>query len=289
LFGLTFQPTNGNGSLESRELDDDSFTWRLTARYAPTPNTSFYANYARGRRPEVLSALPPATPFGAARFNVVDAETVDSFEVGARTQQGGLLLDGALFYYRYDNFQTTEQIGTIFITTNAGEATAYGFEGQMRWRASRNATFFATYAWNHSRLTTGVRDGNRFRLSPDHTISLGASFGVDVGPGRLSFVPSVTYQSRIFFDDDNDLPALQQPPNALVPDNIQDEVQGGYALVNARLGYTFGERFTIEAFVSNLLDEDYIKDAGNTGNAAGLPTFIGGEPRMYGVQASVRF
>jgi len=289
LFGLTFQPTNNNGSVESQDLDDSSFTWRLTARYAPTPNTSFYANYARGRRPEVLSALPPATPFGAARFNVVDAETVDSFEVGARTQQSGLMLDGALFYYRYDNFQTTEQIGTIFVTTNAGEAEAYGFEGQMRWRASRNATLFATYAWNHSRLTTGVRDGNRFRLSPDHTISLGASFGVDVGPGRLSFVPSVTYQSRIFFDDDNDLAALQQPPNALVPDNIQDEVQGGYALVNARLGYEFGGRFTIEAFVSNLFDVDYIKDAGNTGDAAGLPTFIGGEPRMYGVQASVRF
>jgi iron complex outermembrane receptor protein len=289
LFGLTFQPTNNNGSLESAELDDDSFTWRLTARYAPTPNTSIYANYARGRRPEVLSALPPAAPFGAARFNIVDAETVDSFEVGARTQQGGLMLDGALFYYRYDNFQTTEQVGTIFVATNAGEATAYGFEGQMRWRASPNATFFATYAWNHSRLTTGVRDGNRFRLSPDHTLSLGANFGVDVGPGRLSFVPSVTYQSRIFFDDDNDLPALQQPPNALVPDNIQDEVQDGYALVNARLGYTFNERFTIEAFVANLFDEDYIKDAGNTGNAAGLPTFIGGEPRMYGLQASVRF
>jgi iron complex outermembrane recepter protein len=289
LFGLTFQPTNGNGSLESAELDDDSFTWRLTARYTPSPNTSIYANYARGRRPEVLSALPPAAPFGPARFNLVDAETVDSFEVGARTQQGGLMLDGALFYYRYSNFQTTEQIGTIFITTNAGEATAYGFEGQVRWRASRNATLFATYAWNHSRLTTGVRDGNRFRLSPDHTISLGANFGVDIGPGRLSFVPSVTYQSRIFFDDDNDLPALQQPPNALVPDNIQDEVQDGYALVNARLGYEFNDRFTIEAFVSNLFDEDYIKDAGNTGNAAGLPTFIGGEPRMYGVQASVRF
>jgi len=32
-----------------------------------------------------------------------------------------------------------------------------------------------------------------------------------------------------------------------------------------------------------------ILDAGNTGDAAGLPTFIGGAPRMYGVQASVRF
>ena len=291
LFGLTFQPTNGNGSVESQDLDDDSFTWRLTARYAPNAVTSIYANYARGRRPEVLSALPPSAPFGPARFNIVDAETVDSFEVGARTRTAGgtLSLDGAFFYYKYQNFQTTEQVGTIFVTTNAGEAEAYGFEGQMRWRASPNATFFATYAWNHSRFTFGVRDGNRFRLSPDHTLSLGAQFGVDVGPGRLSFVPSVTWQSRIFFDDNNDIPALQQPPNALVPDNIQDETQSGYALVNARLSYTLSERYTIEAFVTNLFNEDYILDAGNTGDAAGLPTFIGGQPRMYGVQASVRF
>jgi outer membrane receptor protein involved in Fe transport len=291
LFGLTFQPTNGNGSVESQDLDDDSFTWRLTARWAPNPVTSVYANYARGRRPEVLSALPPAAPFGSARFNLVDAETVDSFEVGARTRTAGgtLSLDGALFYYKYQNFQTSEQVGTIFITTNAGEAEAYGFEGQLRWRASPNATLFATYAYNHSRFTFGVRDGNHFRLSPDHTLSLGAQFGVDVGPGRLSFVPSVTYQSRIFFDDNNDIPALQQPPNALVPDNVQDEQQDGYALVNARLSYTLSERYTIEAFVTNLFDEDYILDAGNTGDAAGLPTFIGGQPRMYGVQASVRF
>lgn len=290
LFGLTFQPTANNGDTFSQDLSDSSFTWRLTARYEPSDSSSIYASYARGRRPEVLSALPPATPFGNARFNVVDAETVDSFEVGARTQTRELLLDGALFYYRYDNFQTTVQQGTIFVTTNAGEATAYGFEGQVRWRPSRNVTLFGTYAWNHSRFSTGVRDGNRFRLSPDHTLSIGGRFEVDLGPGQLSFVPSITYQSSVFFDDDNDRPDLQTVASgALIADTIQDEVQGGYALVNARLGYTFADRFTIEAFVNNLFDEEYIKDAGNTGNAAGLPTFIAGEPRFYGLQATVRF
>lgn len=290
LFGLTFQPTNNNGDTFTQDLDDDSFTWRLNARYAPTETSSIYASYARGRRPEVLSALPPATPFGAARFNIVDAETVDSFEVGARTQTRALLLDGSFFYYRYKNFQTTVQQGTIFVTTNAGEAEAYGFEASARWRPARGVTLFATYAWNHSRFTTGVRDGNRFRLSPDHTFSLGGNFAVDLGPGRLSFVPSLTTQSRVFFDDDNDRPDLQTvAQGALIADLVQDEVQGDYVLANARLGYEYGERFSIEAFVSNLFDEEYIKDAGNTGNAAGLPTFIAGEPRLYGVQATVRF
>ena len=52
---------------------------------------------------------------------------------------------------------------------------------------------------------------------------------------------------------------------------------------------TFADRFDDRAFVTNLFDEDYIRDAGNTGDAAGLPTFIAGDPRFYGVQATVRF
>jgi iron complex outermembrane recepter protein len=291
LFGLGFQPTNNNGDVIRADWNDSGFSWRFTARYEPGADSAIYATYARGRRPEILSALTPATPFGAARFNVIDAETVDSFEVGARTRTLGrtLFLDGSVFYYRYNNFQTIVQQGVLFVTTNAGKASAYGFEAQMRWRASANATIFMTYAFNHSRFDTGVRDGNRFRLSPDHTLSLGGNFGVDLGPGRLSFVPSITYQSRVFFDDDNDRPDLQTPPNALIADLFQDETQGGYVLANARLGYEFGGRFTIEAFVNNLFDEHYIKDAGNTGDAVGFPTFIAGEPRLYGVQARVRF
>lgn len=290
LFGLGIQPTANNGDTVSQDLDDSGFTWRVTARYELSPTASLYANYARGRRPEVLSPSTPSAPFGAARFDVLDAETVDSFEVGARTETRNLYLDGSVFYYSYDNFQTTVQQGTEFIVTNAGEAEAYGFEGQARWRASPNVTLLATYAFNHSRFKTGVRDGNRFRLSPDHSLSLGAVLGVDVGPGRLSFTPSLTWQSRVFFDDDNDRSDLQSVENgALIADLVEDETQGSYALVNVRLGYTFNERFEIEGFVTNLFDENYIKDAGNTGDAIGFPTFIAGEPRFYGVQATVRF
>ncbi|MDQ8755641.1 TonB-dependent receptor [Sphingosinicella sp. LHD-64] len=289
LFGLGSQPTLNNGDVIEADLKDSGFTWRAVARYELTPTSSLYASYARGRRPELLSAATPAAPFGAARFDAIDAETVDSFEIGARSETRNLYLDGSVFYYRYDNFQTTVQQGVLFVTTNAGEAEAYGFEGQARWRASPNVTLLATYAYNHSRFRTGVRDGNRFRLSPDHSLSLGAVFGVDVGPGRLSFTPSLTWQSRVFFDDDNDRPDLQAPPNALIADLLQDETQDGYALVNARLGYTLNDRFEVELFANNLLDENYIKDAGNTGDAIGFPTFIAGEPRFYGVQATVRF
>ena len=273
-------------------LRNGGFSWRLTARYKPGTDTSLYATYARGRRPQVLAASAPSAPLGATRFSVLDSETVDSFELGAKTalMNRTLFLDGAAFFYQYDNFQTTVQQGTQFVLTNAGKAESYGFEGQLRWVPSDVLTLFATYAYNHSRFKTGVRDGNHFRLSPDHSASFGAQASLPAGPGRIVFTPSVTWQSKAYFDDDNDRPDLQQPPAALVADNIQDEWQGSYALVNARLGYEApGGAWRIEGFIENAFDKKYIMDAGNTGDSLGMPTFIGGAPRFYGVSASFRF
>ena len=292
LFGLTFQPTANNGDTIKAKNKDNGFTYRLFGRYSPNDDSSIYAIYARGRRPEVLSALNPAVPFGDPRFNLVDAETVDSFEVGAKTAMLNrkLYLDGALFYYKYDNFQTLEQVGTTFITTNAGKAKSYGFEAQLRYDPSRDLRLFANYAFNHARFKSGVLDGNRFRLAPEHTISAGLTWAHDIGPGRLDFTPAVTYQSKVFFDDNNDISALQQPPATLLPDLIQDEFQDGYALVSARLGYGFlGGKYRAELFVENAFDKKYIKDAGNSGDALGLPTFIAGEPRTYGIQLTAKF
>ena len=240
----------------------------------------------------LTGAAAPIRKLGATRFSVLDSETVDSFELGAKTalMNRTLFLDGAAFFYQYDNFQTTVQQGTQFVLTNAGKAESYGFEGQLRWVPSDVLTLFATYAYNHSRFKTGVRDGNHFRLSPDHSASFGAQASLPAGPGRIVFTPSVTWQSKAYFDDDNDRPDLQQPPAALVADNIQDEWQGSYALVNARLGYEApGGAWRIEGFIENAFDKKYIMDAGNTGDSLGMPTFIGGAPRFYGVSASFRF
>ena len=145
LFGLTSQPTTNNGDFGYFDSKDDGVTWRVTARYALTDDTNVYANYARGRRPEVISAGPPSAPGGAARFTPVDAETVDSYEIGAKSalMDGRLRLDGAVFLYNYENFQTTVQQGTTFVTTNAGEAKSYGFEGQANFALSPTFDLFA--------------------------------------------------------------------------------------------------------------------------------------------------
>lgn len=288
-FGIGLQPTVGNGTRFDQGLKDEGLTWRATARYEASSDASFYATYARGRRPEVLSVSAPSAPFATPNFKVLPSETVDSYEVGVKTALADrkLFADGSIYLYNYNNFQSTEQVGTQFILTNAGKARSYGFEGQFRYVPSEALTLFATYAYNHGRFSEGARKDNQFRLSPDHAASAGFTFKQPVGPVKIDFTPSVTYQSSIFFDDDNDKPALQT--GNLIPDLVQDEFQKGYALVDARFGVESANGiWRVEAFVTNLFDRKYIKDAGNTGDGLGLPTFIGGEPRFYGLSLTVR-
>jgi iron complex outermembrane receptor protein len=289
MFGIVSQPTSNNGDIYSQDFSDEGLTWRLVGRYKPTTETSLYASYARGRRPDVLSTGQPAAPGGAARFTPVSAETVDSYEVGAKTRalDGRLSLEGAVYAYDYDNFQTTILVNTKPTTTNAGNAKAYGFEGQATWEATSFAQVFATYGYSHGRFDTGLFDGNRFRLSPDHKAAVGATLFADALNGRFSFTPIYSWQSKVFFADDNDIAALQV--SNLLPDLAVDEFQKSYGLLDLRLDYqpSFAN-WKVGAFVTNAADKKYIKDAGNTGDAFGIPTFIAGSPRYYGVTFSLR-
>ena len=171
---------------------------------------------------------------------------------------------------------------------SAGEAKSKGFEAQTTFQATPDASLFATYGYSHARFGSGRFEGNRFRLSPDHSVSIGASLAANALSGRFTFVPTYTWQSSQFFDNNNDIAALQSTTGT-IKDTVQDEKQKAFGLANLRLTYEpDGRNFAIGAFVNNVFDEKYIKDAGNTGDAFGIPTFIAGSPRYYGVTFSLR-
>jgi outer membrane receptor protein involved in Fe transport len=171
------------------------------------------------------------------------------------------------------------------VPPHAREAKSYGFEGQANFALSPTFDLFATYAYNHSRFENGIYDGNQFRLSPDHAASIGATWRLPTAGGEIEVQPTYTWQSKIFFDDDNDRPDLQTVAGgAIIADLIQDEYQDAYGLLNLRVRYTpNGANWGVEAFGDNILDEKYIKDAGNTGDGLGMPTFIAGRPASYGL------
>lgn len=283
--GLTVQPTAGR---VDKPFDDSGTTYRIVGRYEFNPAVSTYLSVSRGRQPRTFSGGTPAAPNGAPTFTEAAAETVDSIEWGVKSRllDGRLIWDNAVYNYEYKNFRTTVQTGpTTFEQRSAGEANSYGFETQANYRAAKGVTLFGTYAYSHARFGNGLYKGNSFRLNPDNKVSLGASFVADTASGLWNFTPSYNWQSKIFFDDNNDLAKFQTSTG----DTIQDEVQKAYGLLNLRAGYApHNSAWKLEVFVDNATDVKYIKDAGNTGDTLGFPTFIRGTPMTYGLTLRFR-
>jgi outer membrane receptor protein involved in Fe transport len=128
-----------------------------------------------------------------------------------------------------------------------------------------------------------------FRLTPDHKLSVGASLTQNLFGGTFTFAPTYTWQSKMFFDDNNDRPDLQTTATNIIADTVQDELQKAYGLMNLKLTYQPEKApWSVSVFANNVLDQKFIKDAGNSGDTFGLPTFIAGEPRFMGASLSLK-
>lgn len=277
--------------------DFDGLSWRFAVKYDVADNATVYANYGRGRRPEVLGFEADVSEIGVDpdNFFTVEAETTDAFELGLKGDFfGRLTTDIVGYYYEYTNFQTSvlNDVGAS-VPVNGGNASGFGFEGQATFEVTDNFLIFSSYAFNGVEFddededgATQIRAGNRFRLAPEHALAVGGALSYDCRCGAFRLTPIYAWRSEIFFDDDNDRPELQGGV-----DLFEDERQGAYGTLDLRLVYepSFRDGVVIEAFVENLTDTDYLLDAGNTGDAFGIPTFIAGPPRTWGVYLSVAF
>lgn len=273
-----FAPTNGR---RDASANFTSVVGRFAINYDFNEEVSVFGNIARGRRPNVINVT-------ASDVNVLSDETVWSYELGIKTLflNNRLQFDANAFYYDYQNFQTTIATldpvdGLVIIPNDSGSATSYGFETSVQYAASENFSVFANYAFIDTTFDDTDEDGNaqnlagnRFRLTPEHSFSLGTDIEIPLSSRIEAFFrPTYSFKSKVFFQEDN------------LPDISQD----GYGLLNLRLGGRLDKTKELSFFVTNTLNEEFIIDAGNTGGAFGIPTFIAGPPRFYGVQFSVRF
>lgn len=280
-----FPPTDG------RLAETETFTslvGRFVADYAAGDATNVFASVSRGRRPNVINV-------DAGGSDVLDAEIVWSYETGVKGRAFAerFEYEANVFYYDYSNFQTsiTELQDGEFVaeTRDSGTATAIGFETALRGAILPGVSVFGNYSYIDATFDDEDENGdpqelagNRFRLTPEHTFAIGTDITIPVAAQADLFLrPSYTFKSQLYFDEENT--EFEDSPNPAIS-------QDAYGLLNVRGGVRLqGGRFTIEGFAKNLLDEEYLIDAGNTGQAFGVPTYIAGPPRLIGVRLSARY
>ena len=272
-----FVPTNGKIKASENFL---SAVGRFAVNYNINKNITLFGTTARGRRPNVIN-------ISATETNVLSDEIVWSYEVGAKSLflNNRLQFDVNAYMYDYSNFQTsvTEFEDGVFTSTteDSGNASSFGFETSLQYAFTKNSSFFANYGFidasfddKDSNGNDQELAGNTFRLTPKHSFSIGFNINPKINKTLDLFIrPTYTYKSKVFFEETNS------------PNISQDD----YGLLNFRTGIIVNKVYELSFYMSNVLDKEYIIDAGNTGDAFGIPTFIAGAPRFFGVQASAKF
>lgn len=279
-----YSPTDGGQKVWTRK---DYFSWvgRFALNYMFSRN-NIYASVSRGRRPGVIEYN-----YTPDEVITLKPEIIWNYEAGIKGYATShLFYDLCFYYYDWYHFQSSvmrdaeNTMSKKYEAVDAGRAHSIGFEGTLRYAPCDAFNLFGTYAYNDAKFNDTDEDGeaqeyagNQFRLTPKHSLSLGANLTIPTSSTAfVYFTPTYTWKSKVYFDDDND----------------EELTQGGFGLLNFSLGYHFSIgklSYDVSAYGRNVLNKSYIVDAGNSGRNIGFPTFIGGSPSVFGAMVKVAF
>jgi iron complex outermembrane receptor protein len=274
-------------------------TGKASVEYRPLDTINLFASYTRGYKGETYDLTSSFNAALAAK-GPVQAETSNSYEIGAKTQFFGrrLTVDVTGFDTQYSNFQAQTIVptfGTGFILANVGSLETRGVEIDGRVRVSSNFSvdFAGTYLdatiQNYPLgqcyyLQTAAQGcvngtwnlaGQTLPNAPKFKGNLDAQYSHDIpGTGFEGVVTgSVRYQTAINY--------------SLSPDPLT--AQSAFAIVN--LGFalqpTSGPDYKIGVFVNNLFDTHYYAGVIDYTSFSAANSF-GVVPRDYGRYGGVR-
>jgi outer membrane receptor protein involved in Fe transport len=238
-----------------------ALTWRAALKYELDERSNVYAGYMRGRRPNVLQYD------ARGLYEVIDAETLHSFDAGYRIVAHRFMFDVSLYYQKYKNFQSWkwEEVDGMadFLQKNVDKATSAGAELSGRFMLNNYLNVFGNYAYTFTKFddkdnagNPQFMAGNSFRLTPRNSFLLGVTAGLDLTSNvRITLTPTYAWKSHFFFEDANE----------------KGIEQDAYGLLNVNLTAFKKQRLTLSLFGSNLTGEKYLIGAGNMGAMFGFP------------------
>jgi len=315
----------------TQKSSDEEFTGTVKLAWNVNDDIMTYASFARGYKgggfnlDRVSIACPlggrtTTTAAGVACTNNTKPldfqpnpdtsfapEFADSYEIGVKTKwfDNSLLLNATIFYQQFTDFQLNTFVGTAFIVESIPEVISKGVDADFVWFTPLSGLTLqggVTYAetqfgdFDAMDLSDPSRWNGVFRLpdsqvafAPRWSSSVAASYKRDIADDFvLRANLSAKYTSR--YNTGSDLHPVKD--------------QGAFALFNGRIGFgSKDERWTVELWGNNLLDEEYLQVAFNgpfqvdTTNPysqaaddaiSTYDTFLGA-PRTYGVTLRSKF
>ncbi|WP_339745359.1 TonB-dependent receptor [uncultured Maricaulis sp.] len=283
----------------TQSLEENEFSGLLSLSHRFNDDLLMYGTYSHGYKAggfnldrftqagdsavNFTSVLADPTSY-PARF---DPETVDSFEIGIKTEWANdtLLANFYLFRSEFDTYQLNTFNGIAFFVTSIDGASTQGAEMELLWLPEsmpgltmQGGVTYADATYNEF-APTGTPDvdrlsGQNFSLAPEWYASGSATY-------NGTFGQDMTWLAHL----DARYLSEQNTGSDLDP----EKVQGAYTLFNARVGIgSADESWSLELWGRNLTDENYIQVGFDGPFQPGSFNAFLGTPRTWGLTLRAR-
>jgi outer membrane receptor protein involved in Fe transport len=304
---------NGRGTHQERT--DKEWSGTIKASYRFSPEVFSYASFARGYkgggfnldRTQSSNGLPSG---GAGVTPIYDtsfpAEFVDSYEIGLKNTlfNRTVLFNVSVFQQKFTDFQLNTFLGTSFVVRSIPEVKSKGVDADFLWFTPVHGLTVQsgfTYAdTKYGKQPIPNDPGNALALLPGSRLSLAPKYSAS---GSLTYETPVGDNMKARFNIGAKYSSSYNTGSDLFP----PKVQKAFTVVNGRVGIgSADERWTMELWAQNLLNEKYMQVAfngplqGSSGLSATQSTYnpaldsitynaFLGAPRTYGVTLRSRF
>jgi iron complex outermembrane receptor protein len=298
-FNVTAQRSNESTDLE---LTGDKVTYRLSTSFRPSDAVMLFASWSTGYKSGGFDSGGGSTVLGEAR--IVQPETTENYELGARTQllDRRLVFNATLYRMTVEDLQFRTFDGTSFRVRNNGTIRQQGVEFDLVARPTQPLTVTLSAAWLDSEYLDftgapglpgfgGVQDltGERVPYSPKFSGAAAAQYEIEL-PWQalhLQLRGDASYTSEISL--------------SAAGDNSPDALEPAHTLLGARVSLIGAkDRWELALIGQNLTDELTCgtRFAQPNDAAFGLRNTVTGgtvlrctlsEPRTFDVAVKVRF
>jgi iron complex outermembrane receptor protein len=296
----------GDGFFD-RSVDDDwnRVTWRVGIDHNLGDNSMLYAFAASGYRAGGFNFLKPAS---TTDVDQVKPEDLISYEIGYKgtLADGRMQLSTAAFYYDYTDLQVLRQdvVNGIALNNyvNADDATIWGLEAEAAALVGDHLLLSGTWSYNNSEFGSFLSkdsnacmlgpmlegrsqdplctdeqnlDGNEFPLTPEHKVSLNATWSWTMANMDWALTGSYMYTGEQYMS------AFNRDDY----DNIDSWDRWDANLVlRPQPG-----KWTATAWVKNISDDREIVSRGRPSTVNHLAAVTLTAPRTYGLRLAYDF
>lgn len=297
-FGAPTRPPLPNATFDADESFSET-TWKAGLEWDASESALAYLNISSGYKAGGFNITSNGVPY--------DPETILAYEIGLKSNpfDGRVQFNVDAFYYDY----TDMQLSTLTVvngapgqfTSNAAEAEVYGLEIDTKFQVNDSLLLSLGYSYIKTEFAeyfnTDPRDpspvfnpgdpsglgradlsGNRLPYTPEHTLSLGIQYELELGNnlGRIVSSLNTSWHDELFMREYNLVGIDKQSANT------KTDISVTYYAPNSGL--------TVTAYATNLEDDHELA------NVYISPGFVGlnatqqyTKPRSFGVKFDYTF